>query len=270
MLVPCSRSAPEQHALPLYTRDCWTRARNPPEKVPRRAARLQEHAVHAARDEAGAGAVPAAALRLVERLGHAALVVQQRAPVQHELQRASRQAGAALRAVGDHRQRARARLLRAAQPAPSCGGPGCGDALWCHRCGAREHTDTACVTSSVPWSQRSFGTATCIAAARSSFRRPDPWVAVSFGAAAGADAGRSDFGRPGQAGSGAPQCRWRRSRGRSCRRPARSLRAARWAARRACAAASRARWSPCRIRVLLTRTPRLSTLFTLQAQSQST
>ena len=71
----------------------------------------------AAGDEAVAGALGAAAHGLVERLGHAVPVVQRQAPVEHELDRAAGQAGAALRAVRHHRQRAPPPLL---PPAEGC------------------------------------------------------------------------------------------------------------------------------------------------------
>ena len=71
----------------------------------------------AASDKAIAGALSAAAHGLVERLGHAVPVVQRQAPMEHELDCAAGQAGAALSAVGHHRQRPPAPLL---PPAKCC------------------------------------------------------------------------------------------------------------------------------------------------------
>ena len=74
---------------------------------------LQGEVVGAARDEPRAGAGPAAAHGLVDGLAHAALVVQQRAPVHHDLRLPARQAAAALRPVRDNGQLgARALILR--------------------------------------------------------------------------------------------------------------------------------------------------------------
>ena len=65
---------------------------------------LQSEGVGAARDEPCAGAGAAAAHGLVDGLPHAALVVQQRAPVHHDLCLPACQAAAALRPVCDDGQ----------------------------------------------------------------------------------------------------------------------------------------------------------------------